>query len=476
MITDNILGNDKIENRSLYKPSRKPILVEFKERYYRLDPELKKLRHVLIKDTVDNREYCFWSDSISQTIVTMISSMTTGTGLRIASTNTRAREIIREWNEEINVNRKSIEDYYLHSWIDEIIYADSYWRAERTKEMSTNIDIQRIDPKTITIRKDYKYGWEKLIQSVPDYKSYRSKKKFYREASANEIDNSLRAQIKEIHIPDEPSILLRTNFFIRPPISSALHYISYKRYILYFMRKFSQKFWLPFILFLVGDPKTNYYPEDDEMQEQINDIAEIVPKISNFGSAVFPGNVRIEEVGKQTAKSSEIYTTYVEALDRQIAISLYYSMGLMEARGNELSTQRSIKESTMQFIQGIRKRYKNKLETFYVKCLLPANGIKLTRKDIEILYPPLKFEASEEYMRAVELGRRTGLFVDRNELRKAAQSVWNWLEPVDEKLNEKINFQTPVSTGMGSSLFGGTRSKEQDTRQKVKSLTSTTNI
>lgn len=475
MITDDILGQKR-----KFNPSRKPILVEWKEDYSKLDPELKKLKHVMVHDTEDNREYCFWTSAIAQTFTIMTANMFTGTGLRVRSNSQRAKDIIKEWNEEINVNRKTIEDYYQRSWIDEIVHAGSYWRAEFNKDVPTNIDIQRIDPKTITVKKDRKYGWEKLIQTVPNYKSYRSKASFYaraqlRDKDFDEIEPHTYYRQKEIHIPDEPDVIIRTNMFIRPPIASALHFITYKRYILYFMRKYSQKFWTPFLLFLVGDPMTNYYPDnDDDMQESIDDVAEVAPNMVNFGSLILPGNVRAEELGKQSAKSSDIYINYMDALDKQTAMALYSSMGLVEGRGVELSTQRGVKETRMQFIEGIRRRYKMKLENFYIKCLLPANGIKVSPGDIDLEYPPLKFEASEEYMRAVELGRKTGMFLDRNELRKAGQVVWSWLEKVPEKDNKKIDFQIPIQTSAGAGMMGGSRSEAQKTRQKVKSVASTT--
>ena len=477
-MTDDILG---IKRR--FDPSRKPILVEWKEDPSKLDPELKRLKHVMVKDTPDNREYCFWSDSISQTFTIMTANMFTGSGLRIRTTQKRATDIIKEWNEEINVNRKTIEDYYQRSWIDEINHAGSYWRTEFNKDVPTNIDIQRIDPKTLKIKKDRKYGWEKLIQTVPDYKAFRSKASFYARAKLydkdfDETEVHSYYRTKEIHIPDEPDVIIRTNMFIRPPISAALHFITYKRYILYFMRKYSQKFWTPFLLFLVGDPKTNYYPDnDDDMQDAIDDIAQVAPNMVNFGSLVVPGNVRAEELGKQSARGSEIYVTYMDALDKQIAMALYASMGLVEGRGVELSTQRGVKETRMQFIEGVRRRYKMNLEKFYVKCLLPANGIKMSLNDIDLEHPPLKFEASEEVMRAIELGRSTGMFLDRNELRKAGQTIWNWLEAVPEKQNSKINFQMPIQTSAGAFGTSSTsRSKEQETKQKVKSVASTTNI
>lgn len=477
-MTDDILGK---KNRQ-FEPNRKPILVEWREDMSKVDPELKRLHHVIVKSTDDNREYCFWSDSISQTITYMTAATIIGDGLRINCQNEKAKNIIESFNKNINVNRQSIEDYITSTWIDEIVHGHSYWRIEMQPEMEFGVDLQRIDPKTIKKKFDKKYGWQKFIQTVPDYKSYRSKSAFYARASLHDkdfdqVERRNYWRVKEIHIPDEPDVLLRTNFFVRPPLGSAVHYITYKRYILYFMRKYSQKFWTPFLLFLVGDPMTNYYPDNDEdMEDSINDIAEVAPNMVNFGSLVLPGNIRAQELGKQSARSSDIYINYMDALDKQIALALYSSMGLRSASGSELSTQRGIKETVLSFVQNIRRKYKIGLENFYISCLLPANGIILKSKELDVEYSPLKFEASEEIMRAIDLGRKTGMFKDRNELRKAGQAVWTWLADLPE--NPKVDFSIPYETGGGGGMFGGgdTRSKEQATKQKVKPVASTTNV
>lgn len=477
MITDNIMGLSR-----KYDPTRKPIIVKYGEDPSALDPDLKKLRHVMVRNTQDNREYCFWSDSISQSFAYITAATILGSGLRITCKNQKALDIINGWNREININRKGIEDWVTSTWIDEIVHGHSYWRIELTREHPYGVDIQRLDPKTITKKKDPKYGWVKFIQQVADYKSYRSKASFYARAGLyNDLDQigTYSWRTRAIHIQDEPDVLLRTGFFIQPPIASALHYITYKRYILYFMRKFSQKFWTPFILFLVGDPRTNYYPENPEdMQEQIDDVAEVVPKIVNFGGLVLPGNVRTEELGKNTARASDFYVRVLEALDKQIMWAMYGSMGLRDSSGNELSTQRGVMEGWYQFIQGIRRKYKVALENFYVRCLLPANNVKIQLADLDVGFPPLKVEASEEYMRAVQLGRATGMFKDRNELRKAGQTVWNWLEELPE--NPKVDFQIPVQT---SSPMGGAgtapstrRSLAQGTKQANKTTASTTTV
>jgi len=236
-MTDNVMGKVRT-----YEPSRKPILMEYKENYKNLDPELRKLRYVMISPTSDNREYAFWNDSVSQSFAIMTAALITGDGLKIRSSNSRAKDLIKEFNENINVNGHSIDDYITRTWIDELVHGNDFWRVAIDKDYETKVDIQRLDPKTLVLLRDNKYGWTKLIQRVPNYKSYKSKRSFYRNASLNDYKiNTYNAHAREIHIPDEPDVILRNSFFMRPPIAAATHYIVYKRFIMYFMRKYSQR-------------------------------------------------------------------------------------------------------------------------------------------------------------------------------------------------------------------------------------------
>ena len=436
MMTDDILGRKR-----RFEPSRKPIIKQYNTNISNLDPELKRLRYVMIRNTADNREYCFWNSSIAQSFSTITSSTIVGDGLRIRCTNPTAKSIIEDWNQEINVNGKSIEDYIWSSWIDELVHANDYWRIEINKDLTNKIDIQRVDPKTIIKLKDPKYGWTKLIQRVNNFKTYRSKAAFYARAGLNEqILTTYPWNTVDISIPDEPNVILRNSFFVRPPLASATHYIAYKRFILYFMRKYSERLWSPFLLFLVGDPKTNYYPDGDpEMQQAIDDVSEVIPDMVSFGGAALPGNIVPHEINKGSAKNSEVFVTYMEALDKQTMMSIFGSMGLRDASGNELATSRSLKESWLQFIGGIRRKYAVNLTRFYARCLLKQNGITLSPRDINIEFAPLKFEPTAEYMTGLKSAVECGLFKDRNELRKAGQTIWSWLEPLPAGQNTKLS-------------------------------------
>lgn len=437
MMTDNIYGKTR-----QYEPSRKPVLKEYQESYKNLDPELRKLRYVMVSPTSANREYAFWNDSVSQSFAIMTAALITGDGLKINCSDSRAKQLIREFNENINVNGLSIDDYITRTWIDELMHGHDFWRIDINKEAPTNVDIQRLDPKTIKIVRDYKYSWTKLVQRVPNYKSYRSKKSFYRNAGLNnDYKLTYTSQAKEIHIPDEPDVIIRNNFFMRPPISAATHYIVYKRFILYFMRKYSQRLWTPLMFFMVGDPKTNYYPVDDEdMQRRLDDMATLIPDLTTFSAATLQGDTRVEEVGKNSARSSAVFVEYINMLDKQIMMSQFASMGLRDASGTELATSSTLKEMYLQFITGMRRRYKSSLENFYSKGLCKANRIKVSPLDIDVEFSPLKFEPTQEYMSGIQLAVNSGVFRDRNEVRKASQVIWEWLEDLPKKENTKIKF------------------------------------
>lgn len=459
-MTDNILGKKR-----QYNPSRKAIVKQFKEDYRNVDPELRRLRYVSIRDTPDNREYCYWNSSVSQSFGYMTPALIEGDGLRVNTYgNTRAKELIKEWFENINVNYQSISDYICHTWIDEMMHGKDFWRVEIGNDYYANVDIQRLDPKTLTRLRDPKYGWTFWVQTVSNYKSYRKKSSFYRNARIT--DPLLRTntqRTKYIYIPDEPDVILRNQFFLRPPISAAKHYIVYKRFILYFMRKYSQRLWSPLLFFLVGDPKTPYYPQDDEsMQNRINDIAEIIPDIVSFSDVAMQGDVRVEEIGKNSARSSAVFVEYINMLDKQIMMSQFASMGLRDASGNELATSRTLKEMYLQFIAGVRRKYKSTFENFLSKCLCKANGIAITPRQLDIEFPPLKFEETKPYLQAIQLGVESGVFKDRNEVRKAANIIWRWLDDLPNDLNTKYKY--PIENMIKQQTSMGVSSKSTANR------------
>lgn len=442
MIRSQLIGGQRV-----YNPSRKPVVFDYPLNTTNIDPALRKLKHVMIKPTPENCEYSFWNSSVAQSFGIITAATIIGDGLRIRSKNDEAKSLVEDFFLNINVRRHSIEDYITHTWLDELCHAGSYFRVDVDKKYDYNIDIQRLDPRSLRRVEDKHYGWQLFLQKVPRYKTYRSKTQFYRNAGNDEA--SLQTQIgwKDVEIPDEPNRLLRTNMFIRPPIASAVHYIAYKRWIVWFMRKYSQKHWAPFLIAMVGDPMTNYFPDGPiEMEQALSNVQELLPKIQNFGGVALPGDTSIKALDTGTAKSSEIYTNYINTLDKQIMMSIFASMGLREASGIEKSTQAQLRNMFLQFLKGIRRKYEITLERFIVEALCPANNISVSYDEIDLDWSPLKMEGSLDLMKAVQIGSQIGMFETRDELRKAGQVVWNWLDPLNS--NEAIDFDLAQMKGV----------------------------
>lgn len=464
MITQNEDGKPRGGN----KPTRIPIILKMPEEWYELDKVLTQMQHAMIKNTAPNREFAFYNDSISQSMTEITAAVINGTGPIIDLERKRnkqyALDIINDFNAEINVNGRTIEEYQRSVWYDEIVHAESEWRIDIDRKLYENrVDIQRIDPKTITKVTDPKKGWKALVQSVPNYKSYRSKTQFYKNVVKDRLylspleaygNRGVRYKL-DITIPDEPNVLMRTSYFIKPPVGSILHFITGKRYTFYFMRKFAQKRWAPPLIAKIGDPNSNFYPDDPEqMKEAMDMVQAILPKFSNWGGVALPGIIDLKTLDTQSTKSAQIYRDAIELYNKEIMWGLYSSMSQRDASGNELSTQRGILEAFYTFLESVRRKFANTVTRFYAKCLLPAWGIRdVKQRHISYTFDPLKRTGYLEIAQAIERLNAAGIFKDDNEARKAGSIVFAHLQALTESENkprgQSLMKEMNQSGGMG---------------------------
>ncbi len=468
-----------------FKATREPIILKMDENFYDLDPVLRQMKYSMIKNTAPNREFAFYNDSISQTMTEITSAVMVGDGPHITidhkSHGKQALEIIEDWNMEINVNGRTIEDYMRSVWFDEIVHADSYWRVLVDPKLYENrVDIQRIDPKTITKVKDPKKGWRALIQTVPNYKSYRTEAQFYRNVVKDKIylspldilGNKGSRYKLDIMIPDKPNVVLRTSYFIKPPVGSILHFITGKRWTFYFMRKFAQKHWAPFLVALIGDPMSNFYPDEPEaMTEAIEYVQKILPKISNWGGVALPGIINLKTLDTKAAKSAQIYRDAIELYNKEIMWGLYASMAQRDASGNEQSTQRGILDAFYTFLETMRRKYSNTFTRFYSKCLLPAWGINdVKQKNIKVEFSTLKRSGYLEIAQAIERLNTIGLFKDDNEARKAGSIVFAHLTALTEAENKPRGQKLMKELNESSSAFGGNSQRNPQATRSTTTL------
>ena len=476
-----ITQNENGKPRGALKPSRIPIILKMPEEWYELDSVLTQMKNAMIENTAANREFAFYNDSIAQSMVEITSAVIIGNGPHIHCENNKALEVIENFNSEINVNGRTIEEYMRSVWFDEIIHGDSYWRIDiDPKKYENRVDIQRIDPKTITKVKDPKYGWRALVQSVPNYKSYRSKIQFYKNIVRDRIYLSplellgikgVRYRL-DITIPDEPNVILRTSYFIKPPVGSILHFITGKRFTFYFMRKFAQKRWAPPLIARIGDPNSNFYPDDPEqMAEAMEMIQKILPKFSNWGGVALPGIIDLKTLDTQSTKSAQIYRDAIELYNKEIMWGLYASMSQREASGSELSTQRGILDAFYTFLESVRRRYANTLTRFYSKCLLPVWGINgVKQKEIEVDFDPLKRSGYLEIAQAIERLNAAGIFKDDNEARKAGSIVFAHLKALTDGENKKRGQSLMKEMNQSGGMLGKTAQRNPQATRSTTTL------
>lgn len=453
-----------LDQKREFLSSKKAIIASLDSGEVNMDEELRRLRKIQIKPTYENLEEAFWNDSISVSFTDITSAVIKGDGLRIRLEHKEALQIIKEWCRHINVKRQTVEDWITDTWYDTIVYSKFFWRVDDRSPGYDNVDIQRVDPKTIQIFIDPVMGFRKFKQKTYIYKYHKTKSAFYRDQDKTRDNRtmftgkyaSLRDPWKEepnldrydsmiqgeqtIYIPDEPRAMLFGDFFKKPPIANALNYIAYKRWITWYMRKYSQKHWAPFVILKVGDPKTNMYPTQKHiMQKALDNGKAFLRQITNFGGVAIPGEMDMKTLETNTARSSEIYVLYIKELDKQIMYAIFGSMGQRDATGNELATSRILQEGWLRFIKSIRRKYELILTSFWANCLLPYHGINNVKAiDIEIDWSPLRFESTEELMRSIREGAMIGLWKDKNEMRKAAQPIFSFLEDLPANENEKV--------------------------------------
>jgi hypothetical protein len=405
-----------------------------------------------VKNTAGNREILLWGDPVPISFAQM-TAYTVSQGMKPKSSNGQAIETINEFNDRINNGNQTIEDLFTHSYTDMTSQYGSYWRILHDRDMEYGIDIGRLDPLTLTKRKESRRGWEAVMQ-----RGYEDVERFYSQAAwynhlkeraaqmsatghgQDDRDEGLSpAKERMVVIPNKPDILLEFEFFKRPLIAPVLDYLLYKRWILWFMRNYSERFWSPNRIGFVGDPQSGMFPNDPgQMKSQRDDLLGGLVQLRAFGAMATAGYNRVEELGKNTAKSSQVYVDFINLLDKQTMYALGGSMGQRDASGNELATSRALQEGWLRFVLGIRARYSRRLKRFYRKVLLPANGISLAYNDLKLVYSPINLTETLDLVRAIREAQDGVLFKDVNEPRAIMAEIWEQIDEVDSATADRM--------------------------------------
>ena len=431
-----------------------PVMAQYLESVLQMSTEDQELYNILksyIPDTSINREILAWTEPLVISFLLLSSETIAGDRIKIGDPSNEVVECIEEFNDQINNMRQNIHHLFNVSYADNGIHAGSVWRVMKTKDSSVNCDIARLDPLTIQKIKEPVSGWEAFVQNVRTLAStYYSEEAFYNACRGfawtgqygisggvmehpGLIPSQPGNKVPYICVvPNKRGIVLDLEFFTRPLISPILPYLVYKKWIIWFMRKYSERFWSPFRVGYVGDPKT-YMPTDPEdFKFQRDDLLNSLVYMKNFGSMATAGFNRVEEMGTKTASSSLVYPEYINTINEEIMFSLCGSMGQRTAKGNELASGRILEHGFLNHCKGMRGQYRRYLSDFYRNVLLPLNHLKTTTKKLEITFSPIQEEKVFDIVRALGEANKNCFFQDMNEPRQVLSSIWDGIGEVDK--------------------------------------------
>lgn len=455
-----------------FKRSQLPYIGEIDISKYVTDDDLKKLEYSMIKDTFAHRHESFWKDNSAQSFAYQTIAVLVGEGINVTiKDDPEAQDIIANWNDEINVKHESIEDFIAAVWLDNLIDAQSLWRVYIDDEDEEHkVDLQRVSMKNVAIQEHETRGWRRFIQTanIP-VRHINDKNRWYRS------DVLVYPPMEQVYtiIPDEPQCCIYISFFKSPPVTSVMHLMVYKRWITWFMRKFAEKYWAPFLIAYLGDPKTGYFPTDPKDQDDgLRYNLEALKRIRNYGVGSFLGHTKLEVLDTKSQKSSDVYVSYLEYLNKEIILGLLGSMALREATGRDKATSDIVQQGYLRFIRGKRESIGIKLRKFYAKVLLPAYGKEGKEpKDIKIDWPPLRLENIKDTLQAVEIAAKIGAFKDAREIRKILTPIWRHIgEDISEeevkKMKETFLEINSPSRAMGDSPQQRTGSNQGQSKAK----------
>lgn len=418
-----------------FKKTQLPFIGEIDLSRFVTDADIKKLESATIKDTLPHRQTAFYKDNVATSSTEIMIAILLGEGLTITvDKNPKAKEIIEKWNDSINARHQTIEDCIKDILHDNLINPGSLWRTFiDLSNQDQVVDLQRVSMQNIKIDEHPTRGWRRFIQVANIPKRLNNESQFYRQ------DPNLVKEMETVMtiIPDVPECSVYVRLFDAAPVSTVLPFLIYKRWILWFMRKFAEKYWAPFLIGYVGDPSTGYMPPTKKDQDEaINGTLEALRKVRDFGAAAFLGTTKID-VLETNARNANVYVDYLEYMNKEISYGLLSSMGLREGTGRAAATTELVQQGQLRFIRGIRESISAPFRIFYSKVLLPAHGIKnIEPRDIKIGWPEIRTERVDEIMKAVDLGARVGAFRDAREIRKILTPIW---AHIDENISDKEN-------------------------------------
>ena len=423
--------------------------------------DVKEILDSLVEATDRNCEILFHKDNLAPTFVGSMASTVIGDeelDVKVPISIEDEKKI-KEWNTNINVRGETIKDALKIWFVDNCIFNRTYWRFNYNErnilgERREQVDMQRMDPKSIKPEDDEKHGWNFLVQTPTLGPTASTPNKFLR----GDYDINL-ANAYEIVIPNHIKYVMSDTYFESTPSDRALPYLHFKLWLLNFMQKHANKSLSGYLFGYIGDPKSNIYPQKKAMDQAILATRNVLQQVKNFGVGVFPGDTRIEQVTPPNDGGN--YINLFNLMNMQIMFAFYGSMSLLEGDSVYKSSER-VSEGNSNFVKGIRMKMREKLLDIYTTHICPH----LNREDIIITFPEVRDAQLDKIISAISEFSKLGIFKDSNEKRRAASVVFPFLwknalttEEQDKLHKEFIELNKPSVAGEGNKAQSTSGSK-----------------
>ena len=397
------------------------------------DPDLKKFQRAFIEDNIVNRTVLFLADNTANSYSDMSASIMIGSNIIVTvEGDDEAKEILDTWNDNINMKHETVETFMKTAFKDCLINGEFLWRVYVNKdadEEDPKVDIQRVSLATIRKERHDTLGAIRWIQQSTIYKKPLNKKQFYRKDPMKIQEHRRVITI----IPNELNCCLHLRLFDQPPTSTIIKELSIKQWAYWFLRKYIEKYWAPFILAYVGDPKNGYMPKDPkDMKDQLTWASQQIRMIRDFGGAAFPATTQLTTLETNAKRDSNIYLETINHLSKEIAIGLHSSIATRDSDKQSKAGQDIAMQSYIMNMRSYRESFSILLRNFYAKVVLPAYGKEgIKPRAIKISFPEIQTDDIKKIAEAVEIAAKTGAFKDWTEIRKIFTPIW---KHVDENI------------------------------------------
>jgi hypothetical protein len=365
-----------------------------------------------------------------------------GRELRISTPSKKYQKRLDQFCTSVDTRGHTIEDLFMDTWTDNIIHADSFFRPWKTSEVKSGTDFSRVDPIQMREYKHPETGYTLFLQTgntwSDDTLRTKTYKKFFKNFPITGIVLANKRVI--VKIPNKIDKIVRFKYFKRPPMGPLVTLVVYKKWILWYMKKHSQKYWAPYTVAYLGDK--DYMPAAWEMNKYGAKLRTELPKMYNFSGNVLPGWIRLEQLQSTSKGDAVIYPSYIELLDKQILNGLFGSMTQREGNTASGITKREVNRSWLMFCWYIRSQFERIIKPFLAEVLCDG-GVEV--EEITFEWSPLVVDSPIDVASAVERFSASGI-LDSKELRRIANTAHYFIDPnkkvtphkmPDEKMAEK---------------------------------------